>query len=267
MPAIASVTDTFQLTNNALDKPPKRAEQGKLAPLVDSLIHQFTTEVGPEDKYTPAQYIEALRSCPAIKAAHATRVLMGLQCLGDYIHPDEKIQEFVRENLTQMQGSYKLSVAQLFSAWPIGYAASERAVQKVGNEWRLESLAVLRPDRWNFEGSRGQIEDVLYRSTIGDIRIPYGNIVHVINHQDFTFNEPYGVSDLRSAMAPFEAWKLIVSALVVAAKRKATGLLKGEYEPMSGVVPVFNKDNTPKLDSQGNQITRDPRPRLGGSFS
>ncbi|NJM56234.1 MAG: hypothetical protein HC857_00530 [Synechococcales cyanobacterium RU_4_20] len=244
-----------------------RPALGRLTPEIERLYQAFFTEISSNDPILVSEYLDALSCCPPLKASYRVMVLMCLSSLGEYTHPDVKIQDWVRLNFEQMRGSFAVCVGQLLSAIAVGYSVAEISWRTQGKDWMLASLTILPPERYRFRGRLGSLESILYRASIGkDIEIPLEKIVHIVTNEELAFNDPCGISDLRPAIAAFKAWRLIVKELVVAAKRNATGLLVGEYDPMVGGIPALDEQGNPRT-KDGEPILLDPATELGNTLA
>lgn len=228
-------------------------EEGRLAPVIDAFIDNYLTELGPDDPDVTL-YGVMVTTCPPIKAAVKTIILIALSYLGDYVHSDAVIEQWMRQNFERMNGSLRLSVVQLLSAIYMGYSASEIALRVQGIDWVLDSLLILPPERWHFRGRLGDIEDVFYRSGLGDIAIAYDRVLHLVHNPEFAFGNPYGVSDLKAARAAYQAWLVLVAELLVAGKRQATPLLVGYYDPTVPEVPLLDELGQPVYNPDGSQV-------------
>jgi hypothetical protein len=86
----------------------------------------------------------------------------------------------------------------------------------------------------------------------GFVEVPFagddGRFLHLINGRNLAFRDPDGVPALDSVMAAWQAWKILLSEMVVAGQRQATPLLVG-YAPTAVRVA------TGEVDGSGNDIT------------
>lgn len=252
------------------DTKPKSAQpvEGKLTPVINEFINNYLTEIGPDDPNAIADYKEMVTTCPPIKAAVKTINLLGVGCVGEYQHDDPELAEWVNKNFDGMRGSLNLSLAQSMSAIFLGWSCSEIALKVEGDQWLLDSLLIMDPEYYNFRGTVGEIDDILYHSAYGrDIPVPYDRVLHIVNNPEFAFNSPFGVSDLRAAAAAWKAWKIVVAELMVGTKRKATGLLHGQYDPEAPNVTLLDSDGNPMYGDDGEPVTIHPADELAQALS
>lgn len=233
---------------------------GKLADAVSKLAGDMLQEVsGDSDRITIEECLNILTTHPSASAAGTARVLMGLSLWGEYQHPNETLQSFVRSNFSSMKGSLSLSVAEILSVAPIGWAASEISYyleKQAPAGLRLESITILDPRLYSFRGKRSQIEDILYRSPSGkEVSIPYENkVLHVVNKRHLAFGSPTGVSDCGVAKSAYQAWKIIVNEALLAGQRQATPIIVGKAPP-DARVQLLDSSKRPETDASGNPIT------------
>jgi hypothetical protein len=230
-----------------------------LTPAIEALVHELVTELAPR-KITDVEISELLR-CPIVKAPITCLTLIGLSFFGEYTHPDEKIQAFIRKNFEQMKGSLNTAIAQLFSATYIGHSVAEWGIVPSKKQWNLDKIQILKPGRYSFLGTKGNIDAVRYYS-VKNIDIPYEQCLHVINNPHLAFDDPGGVSDLESAIAAVKAWKLMLSEMVIAGSRQATPLTAAYYDPDSPSIPLFNENGNPRLNLDGEQATQSPQAQM-----
>jgi hypothetical protein len=232
---------------------------GVLTPAIEALVFDLVTELAPR-KITDVEIADLLR-CPVVKTPITCITLLGLSYFGEYAHPDEKIQSFIRKNFEQMKGSLNTAIAQLFSASYIGHSVAEWGIAPQKKEWILDKIQILKPGRYSFLGTKGNIDAVRYYS-VKNIDIPYEQCLHVIANPHLAFDDPSGVSDLESAVAAVKAWKLLLSEMVIAGSRQATPLTAAYYDPDSPSIPLFDENGNPKLNLEGEQATQSPQAQM-----
>jgi hypothetical protein len=91
-----------------------------------------------------------MRKDPTIKIAlwfYSTIILSGF---GDYTHPDEEVQKFVRENMERINLNRKLTKMLSFR-W-IGASVSEIVWDYIDGKYQITDLVYLRPESWYDKG-------------------------------------------------------------------------------------------------------------------
>ena len=226
---------------------------GLLTPAVASLVGDLLVEVNREDANPIADYIEMLQTSPICGPAVDVCNLLALSYVGDYSHPDQKVQAFINSNFEGMRGSLALALSELMSVKFLGYACSEWGVKRVDAQWKLKAIQILDPRLYRLEGSKGEIKGAVYTGDQGDIHIPYARLIHVVNGRALAFGDPYGNAEARRAIASWRAWKIVVSSMLIAAKRQGTPIVAG-YAPSEVRVPLLGADGNPLVDALGEQI-------------
>ena len=232
----------------------------KLANAIEAFAGAILQEMAPpSDRGTIDQYISLLTSNPRAGAAAEVKILNLLQRMGEWKHPNDEIQAFIDEQWAQMDGNLKTSQAEMGTASLIGFSASEFALRKPQDDkWWIESLILVPPKHFQFEGLKGKITGIQYYPTYGpNFSIPYDHIVHVVNRRHVAAlgdHLPYGVADCRLAYAADKAWKIIINEMLIAGQRQATPILFGKADDNQRST-LFKSDGTPMLDSSGNVIT------------
>ncbi|MDD4029659.1 MAG: hypothetical protein PHX86_08155, partial [Caldisericia bacterium] len=108
-----------------------------------------------EDQYKKTSSITlenilAMREEPTIKIGiwfYNTIIQAGL---AEYIHPNDEIQQFVRENLERCRLQARLN--KLLSYHWIGASISEMVWEYLDGKWQLVDLVYLRPESWYNKG-------------------------------------------------------------------------------------------------------------------
>jgi hypothetical protein len=248
-------------------KPLPKPAPGRLADAVSKLAGEMLQELsGSDDRISIDECLEMLTTNPIASAAVEAKVLLGISLWGDYQHEDEKLQSFIKGNFESMQGAMSLSIAEILSVAPIGWAASEVSYY-LGTEapagLRLESISILDPRLYSFRGKRSLIEDLLYKSPGGkETAIPYSNkVLHVVNKRHLAFGSPTGVPDCRIAVAAYKAWKIIVNEALLAGQRQATPIIVGKA-PADSRVALTDASGRPLLNNDGQPVTVPATERL-----
>lgn len=244
--------------------PLRPSYEGLLTPAIEEFVYSLVLEL--PTKSISAEQIDDLLKCPVVKAPITVITLLGLSYFGEYQHKDENIQAFVRKSFARMSGSIRTIYAQLFSAFYVGTAVAEWGIKPDGKQWVLDAINVLKPGKYTFLGTRGNITGVRYYS-YKQIDIDYAQILHVINNPHLSFGTPGGVSDLESAVAAVKAWKILMSELVIAGQRQATPLTAGFYDPDAADTILYNEDGSVRIDEYGEQMTETPQAQMSKQLS
>lgn len=237
---------------------------GKLAGAVEQFAGAILQEVSPpSDRGTIDEFIDLLTTSPRGAAGAEIKVLNLLQRIGEWQHPDQSIQEFIEYNFAQMDGSLKNSYAEMGTAPMIGWSASEVALREpMDNRWLLESLMLIPPKYYKFEGQQSKLTGIRYYPSQGvDFSIDYSHIVHIVNRRHvaaLTDRPMYGVADCRLAYAAHKAWKIVINEALIAGQRQATPIIVGKADD-NARVPLYDDRGVALRDSEG-QIIAVPAP-------
>lgn len=240
---------------------------GRLADAVSKLAGEMLQEVsGNDDRITIEECLEMLTTNPIASAAVEAKTLLGIGLWGEYQHEDKNLQAFIRSNFENMKGAMSLSIAEILSVAPIGWAASEISYyleKQAPAQQRLESITILDPRLYSFRGKRSQIEDLLYKSPSGkETAIPYENkVLHVVNKRHLAFGSPTGVPDCGIAVAAYKAWKIIVNEALLAGQRQATPIIVGKAPP-DARVQLLDPSGRPLVGDDGQPVTVPATERL-----
>ena len=205
--------------------------KGKLAAEVERLTNLLVNEISSLDAISVDDYLLMASTDPIVGAAIEVPMLLGSKMLGEYTHPESEKQDFIRANFAQMHGSLKLSFCEMWQAKWVGHSFSELSYN-TGSQWTLESIYGVDPRYFRYAGSVGKIETVKYRSTYrGLIDIPYTKGIHIVNGRHLNLGrDPYGFSESKKAYSYWQAKRLILAAMVIAAQRQATPIILGQTD-------------------------------------
>ena len=243
---------------------------GKLAAAVEVFAQRVLQEVSPpSDRGTIEQFIDLVTTSPSGAAGAEITVLNLLQRIGDWSHPDEDIQAFIEADFAQMDGSQKSSFAEMGTAKMVGWSLSEIARREpVDNRWQLESIMLVSPKYYKFEGQDGRLTGIQYYPSQGaNFSIPMVDegglprFIHIVNRRHvaaLTDYPMYGIADCRLAFAAHSAWKLIMAEAMIAGQRQATPIIVGKADD-NARVPLYDDRGVPLRDSEG-QIIAVPAP-------
>ena len=206
--------------------------KGTLSKEVERLTNSIINELSNLDQIGIDEYLLMLTTDPICGAGVEVPMLMGMQKLGEFHHPDQDIQDWTRSNFVNMQGSLMLSFAEMWQAKPFGHSWSEISVQPKNGEWMLESIMAVDPRYFRYAGSIGRIDEIRYRTVPeGLVPIPYAKGIHIVNGRHLNIGrDPYGFAECKKAYPYWKAKKLILAAMVIAAQRQATPLLVGKTD-------------------------------------
>ena len=233
----------------------QRLRPGKLAPVVERFVFDIVQEFSNLDDEGVDLYLEAVKTCPVLGSIIDVKNLIALQVLGEYTHPDPDIEDFIRGNFRNIDGSFQWSFAEMFFAEAMGFSFLEIEWGKKDGLWQLFSLRGVDPRYYQFLGSQGRTVGIRYQSQKGQIDIPIEKGIHIVNKRYLTFGDPYGVATLKQAIAAWRAWKILMGQMLVAGQRQATGVIVG-YAPSGDQVYKYDENGDIVTDSNGDPVTQ-----------
>jgi hypothetical protein len=229
-------------------------QQGKLAPIIEDLVEDTIAELSNEDPESVEVYLEMLKTNCVLGTVLELETLMAFSELGEYHHENEAIQDFVRRNFEQMKGSLGHSFAEIYQCTKgLGYNCSEMAIAQLEGEWVLDSLLAINPTLYVFRGQKGEITELLYNGA-DEVVIPYDRVIHTISGLGLSFSNPYGIAACRRALAPWRAWKIFNTQMLIAGQRNATPITVG-YADSNDRIAVLDATGQPIRNSQTGETT------------
>jgi len=143
-----------------------------------------------EDQYKKTSSVTlanilAMREEPTIKIGiwFYNTILKG--GLSDYIHPNDEIQQFVRENLERIQLKEKLN--KILSYHWVGASISEMVWEYLDTKWQFTDLIYLRPESWYSKGLPLKEKDPIIQVVSGmfENNIPRNKCLIIRNSDDY----------------------------------------------------------------------------------
>lgn len=228
-----------------------------LSSKITALTNGVIQELNNPNKHTVKEYEDILRN-PWAKACVQLKALRATISLGEYQNENKEIEEFIKENIENMNGSLHDIVGRLCSAMPFGHSAAEigfrrsKSFRKVN--YKLDGINILDPRRIRYAGHYGAITHVKYNDGTRDVWIPYDKVLHITNGLITNYNErtAYGDPECEVAYPFVKLYSVILSEMAVSAKTLATGILVG----------LADSDNTVMLYDSAGQPIKDSRTGL-----
>lgn len=235
---------------------PSRLPETLVTPYVDALMGFILGYAPKHDEVPIEDYLDMAQNDSAIGMAIQARNLITFFMMQEYKHPDETIQQEVRESIVNMRGSWRKSLVRMFSYVPFGHSFTEKAYDVTTGTAMLRELRTLDPRRFDYQGSFGGIDKVIYHGAMGDIEIPYQDGMHLTNLPELVLdNNPHGLACCRRALNYWRAHKLVLAEMAIAAQRQATPILVGKTDTAVETV-LLNSNGEPLIDpATGNAIS------------
>lgn len=174
-------------------------------------LHQVAGVLTRNDRVTLKTYETMVDTDETIQAGLEFVALSTVAQLGDFEHPDKKIQGFVRSNFEDMRSSLSLKCGEILSSLWAGFSTTEMILRAEGSQIRLHALDTLNPrtvaltvntDPGNLD--YGALETVWQWKWSGwESKIPASKCLHYAHRA--RFGDPYGRSRLRAA---YKTWFL-----------------------------------------------------------
>jgi len=242
-------------------------QAGTLSKEVERLVMLLTNEISNLDPVTINDYLLMATTDPCVGVGIELPMLLGAKKLGSYIHDDIDLQDFVRANFADMQGSLMLSFCEMWQAKTFGHSWSEISVQPKGTQWWLESILGVDQRYFRYAGSIGKIDTINYRTVPEGLKpIPYDKGIHIVNGRHLNLGrDPYGLSECKKAYPYWKAKKLILAQLMVAAQRQATPIIVGKTD-LQGSSQLVDLHGMAILDDYGLPIYSKNGDRMKGAL-
>lgn len=255
------------MSNTSIDKNlllPYGQHAGQLTQTISSLTSTFFQEVNyPTDQTRPPlkDMVEMLERDPVASSCAELKAMRSVLSFGDYSHPNKKIERYVQANINNIDGSWKGTLSQLFTAMSLGFSVAElvwsNQVPGYRKQWRLKSINILDPTRVGFKGRYGNITHVRYNNGDGtQVFIPYEKCLHITQGISTSFdrNLIWGVGDAAKALNFYKLKKIVLTEFSLAAKNNSTGVMHAASDNDGSIQllgpdgkPLRNVDGSPKI--------------------
>ncbi|HWP96420.1 MAG TPA: DUF935 family protein [Syntrophomonadaceae bacterium] len=136
-------------------------EIGQIGSQLQSTFNLFDGAVLNPDATLVLEFERMLDTDETVSAAFYFLTLAVISFLGEYTHPDEKIQTFIHDCFEGMDGSLTLACEDILSAVWAGYSATEIVWKAAGRNMVLDYLATYHPYSITFHvNERGRLQMV-----------------------------------------------------------------------------------------------------------
>lgn len=148
-----------------------------------------------------------------IKQAVDLPVTVSINRIVDYIHPDPKIQEFVK-NYVFKRVDYKRIIKNILTARWVGISVSLVELEYVDKYLTVKNIYTIDPEKYMEVNGIG-VDKIKFRTSTGEKEVNRKNCIVYIH--DAKFSEPYGNSILRYILKHYNdkvevegGWKLFL---------------------------------------------------------
>ena len=235
------------------------------SPQVEALVGALLGGNRRIASYSYREMESALINNPPLNAACEVRIALTLAALGGYTHDSEEIQAEVNRAIANYKGNFQDDISRILSYLPYGFSYTEVAHQVTRDGGAaLKGFRTLNQVRTGFKTGKSEIETVEYQGQDTDVvAIPYETGIHLTNQPYLLLsNNAKGLSIMDRVMPFYEAYNLLLAALVIAGQRQATPILVGKTDTSTPSY-LLNPDGTqmispstglPVMVYQGDQM-------------
>lgn len=163
-----------------------------------------------------------------------------------YLHDEERIQEFVRNMLDDMDISFPKAIGQSASCMPLGFSVGELNFGLKNNKLILRSIDSLEHEYISFRGKKGVITEVIYNNN-QKVNIPYFKVIHCVRGYVSDFDNPFGVPQMKAALPYIKAKNTFLTNMIIASRYFTTGII---YAKIDSSKDVFLKELNSNLEHQ-----------------
>lgn len=234
--------------------------EGAIASRLGELTSQIMGELTNPSKISIEQMDKALDTDPVAFACCELKASRAIETVGDYKHNDGDIDNFVNDNLKNINGNIEEVFGQLSSSLPFGFAIVEIIWRKERYKnrffWKVDEFRALKQENVRFKTEKGNVSHIIYQDGGIEKKIPISKVI-IISNGFITkrgAKKYFGNPELKRAYPYIRLKSLIFAELGVSAKRTATGLLWGQGNSNLSTV-LKDETGKPLKDNQGNSKT------------
>lgn len=201
---------------------------------------QWTEGVYNPDNIPVEMYERMLDTDETVFSGIEFLTMSALARLGQYVHTDDKIQDFVNENLQQMDGNFVEACGDILTALAFGYSTTEILWKPVGGKIHLRGLQTLHPktihlDIWTEGPEKNKLKTIWqnFRS-LHQAELPPSKVIHYAHRGKF--GNHYGRSRLKPAFKSWFIKDVILKAWGTCCERYGTPLRVGQVKNGASMV-------------------------------
>lgn len=185
--------------------------------------------------------------------------LRAREAFGVYSHTDEKITEFIRGTIADMDGTLEelvgiaCAIAFFFGFFTaeIGWKYNTPGFYR---QMRLKQLLPHSPLTTRFKGNKNGLTAVVDRAGGGvPVDIPFQKCLHILNRDPVDPTNPYGNGTGMKTIGLFKAKRTCLSEWIVAGKNQSSGLW---------IVQANTSDSVVLTDHNGKPLQENGRDRV-----
>lgn len=233
----------------------------RLTSSIQALTGRYITEIYSPKRRVYNEWIKMLDKDPIAAFCAAIKVLRAQITFGEYTHPNKDYQKFIRQNFTNMEGSFRTILARLASAMTFGYSVAEinfsSTIPGFRQKWMLKNINILDIRYLSVRGCKGKIIEYGYTDRHNNtIYIDHRKCLHITNTDLIPFNTDliWGSADCERALNWYKLRQLIATEFSIAAKNNATGILWGKTNSTQRM-QLYDSNDQLKTDATGRAIT------------
>lgn len=166
-------------------------------------------------------------------------IMSAVSQIGEYSHPNPKIQEFVQRQLVEMRGSFPARIAEIMTAAPFGFSLTEIIWKVSGREIGLGDLQTLHPSTIHLDLHRsGPLKNqprCAWQFFRRDKQVMLPLDKCILYSHGAVFGNAYGTSRLKRAYKSWYIKDKILMAWALCCERYGTPYTVGKTDA-SGVV-------------------------------
>ena len=233
----------------------------RLTSSIQALTGRYITEIYSPKRRVYNEWIKMLDKDPIAAFCAAIKVLRAQITFGEYTHSNKDYQKFIRQNFTNMEGSFRTILARLASAMTFGYSVAEinfsSTIPGFRQKWMLKNINILDIRYLSVRGCKGKIIEYGYTDRHNNtIYIDHRKCLHITNTDLIPFNTDliWGSADCERALNWYKLRQLIATEFSIAAKNNATGILWGKTNSTQRM-QLYDSNDQLKTDATGRAIT------------
>lgn len=146
--------------------------------------------------------------------------------IGEYVHPDNTIAEFVKKNLESLETGFSQVLKRLVKDYYVfGHACAEIVWDEQDGKLVLKRLVPLEPELIRFKVSANQITHVIYGGLGQEVEIPIWKVFLIVRNKK---NNGFGESILKTVYRLYKFKEILFKFWALAMERFAAPIIVGK---------------------------------------
>jgi len=229
------------------------------------ILSSYLGEVWSDSDIPLTSYKEMVEKDETVAASLEFLAYNTANKIGDYIHPNPEVQNFVRKNLERMETPLEALITKLvINALVYGFAVAEIVWEVVDDKYMVKRVVVVPSDTLHAKLNDYDIESFIQNTGFDKIEIPREKVIFVKMGEGVL-----GQSALRRAWRPYRFKSALFKFWAIAMERYSMPILFGQTTDVERLVEDLRNlwiNGVIATDTSTDIKLLEPRVNIAGEF-